>query len=198
MCPQNFLSWLPDERVLAPLVLFPSSWLGGPWEGTSGAAGEPCPGRVWCPCGAGPGAVGADKAWTCEESPVPGLEGEAGLDWGTALQWHRVGAPVPALPVPCAGLMPSRIRAAFRCSQCLWEPGPLGHRSTSLALLRGANRVSHMRSRDISNQFLWRGLGISWSCLLPSFHWGGLGACFALMGTCPAGFLGGISNTTTV
>lgn len=45
VCPQNFLSWLPDEQVLAPLTLFPSSWLGGPEEDTSGAAGEPCPRR---------------------------------------------------------------------------------------------------------------------------------------------------------
>lgn len=99
VCPQNFLSWLPDERVLAPLVLFPSSWLGGPWEGTSGAAGEPCPGRVWCPCGAGPGAVGADKAWTCEESPVPGLEGEAGLGDSPAMAPSGGSCACPACPL---------------------------------------------------------------------------------------------------
>lgn len=29
VCPQNFLSWLPDEQVLAPLMLLLSSWLGG-------------------------------------------------------------------------------------------------------------------------------------------------------------------------
>lgn len=29
VCPPNFLSWLPDEQVLAPLILLLSSWLGG-------------------------------------------------------------------------------------------------------------------------------------------------------------------------